>query len=79
MHRHMHGLEVSLAGVTDLSAEEMSHVAGIFHRQQGTVNESAFRDCVRTLRAECRSGKVSNDDDLLALRNQMLERKGTKP
>ena len=76
---HQQGLEVSIGVLTDLSEEEMSHVAGIYHQQQGPVNETAFRDCIRTVRAESNSGKVQSDDDLLKLRNKMLERKGTKP
>ncbi|MBO5318053.1 MAG: DNA primase, partial [Oscillospiraceae bacterium] len=79
LQRHRQGLEVSIGALSELSEEEMSHVAGIYHRQQGPVNEGAFRDCVRTVRTESQSGKVQNDDDLLALRNKMRERKGTKP
>ena len=71
------GLEVSLGVLTDLSAEEMSHVTGIAHRTQGPVNETAFRDCVRTVMDQSRSKEVSTDDDLLALRNKLKESKGT--
>ena len=74
--RFSHGLEVSLS-VLELTAEEMSHVAGITHRHQGTVNAEAFRDCVRTVLAEHQSAGVSSDDDLMALRNKLKERKGT--
>ena len=71
------GLEVSLGVLTDLSAEEMSHVTGITQRVQGPVNETAFRDCVRTVLAQRQSKQVSTDDDLLALRNKLKESKGT--
>ena len=75
--RHAQGLEVSLAVLEDLSPEEMSHVSGICHRQQGPVSEQAFRDCVATILAQKQSAGVSSDDDLLALRNKLKERKGT--
>ena len=76
--RHRDGLEVSLAGISDLSTEEMSHITGIFHRHQGPVSEQALRDCVQTILAEHQSSKVETADDLLAFRNKMKERKGIK-
>ena len=76
--RHSTGLEVSLGVLTDVTGEEASHLAGIGQRHQGPVNEEAFRDCVRTILAEHQSAKVSTDDDLLALREKLKERKGTK-
>ena len=78
LSRYRTGLEVSLS-VLELTAEEMSHVAGITHRHQGTVNADAFRDCVNTVLAERQSAGVSSDDDLMALRNKLKERKGTNP
>ena len=76
--RHDQGLDVSLGVLTELTGDEMSHITGIYHRQQGPVNEQAFRDCVRTVKAEHQSANVSSEDDLLALRNRMKERKGIK-
>ena len=76
--RYSTGMEVSLGVLADLTGEEASHLAGIGQRHPGTVNEDAFRDCVRTILAERQSAKVSTDDDLLALRNKLKERKGTK-
>ena len=61
----------------ELTPEEMSHVAGITHRHQGTVNRDAFLDCVRTVLAQYQSAGVSTDEDLMALRNKLKERKGT--
>ena len=78
MQRHAQGHEVSLAVLSDFTAEEMSHVAGILQRQQGPVNEQALSDCVRTIQAEHRKANVSSEDDLLALRERMKERKGIK-
>ena len=76
--RYQLGAEVSLAVLTDLSQQEMSHLAGICSKEQGPVNCTAFADCVRTVLAQCQSAKVSSDDDLLALRNKLKESKGTK-
>ena len=76
--RHEDGLEVSVAGLTEFTGEEMSHVAGIVHRHQGPVNEQALRDCVRTIQAEHGKSHVSSEDDLMALRERMKERKGIK-
>jgi DNA primase len=71
------GLEVSLGTLTDLSEDEMSHMAGIVY-QQDVINEDAFRDCVRTVRAEHQSKQVTTEDDLMANRKRMMERKGMK-
>ncbi len=76
--RHGQGLEVSLGVLEDLTAQEASHIAGICQRHTGTVNEQAFRDCVKIVLDEQQSRLVSTDDDLLALRNKLKESKGTK-
>ena len=76
--RHRAGLEVSLAGLTDFTSEEMSHIAGISQRQQGPVNEQALLDCIRTIQREHQSSRVETEEDLLAIRNRMKERKGIK-
>ena len=74
--RYEQGLDVSLGVLSDLSAEEMSHVTQVFHRQTGPVNEQALADCIRTIKAEHSSANVSTEDDLLAFRNKLRERKG---
>ena len=74
--RYAEGLEVSAAVLSDLTAEEMSHITGIIQRQQGPVSEDAFRDCVHTILAEHQASAVSTEDDLQALRNKLKERKG---
>ncbi len=76
--RHDEGLEVSLSGLTDLTPEEMSHVAGILHQQTGPVNEQALRDCVRTIQQEHQSASVGTEEDLLAIRERMKKSKGIK-
>ena len=76
--RHDQGMEVSLGVLEELTAEEMSHVAGILHRQEGPVNERALMDCVRIIREEHQSGSVATEDDLLRFRDKMKERKGVR-
>ena len=76
--RHDQGMDVSLAVLEELSAEEMSHISGICARQEGPVNEQAFMDCVRTIHREHQSSKVTTEDDLMALRNKLKESKGIK-
>ncbi len=78
VQRHAEGLEVSLTGLSDVTSEEMSHVAGIIHRQQGPVNEQALQDCVRTILAEHSKKNVSTEEDLRILQEQMKKRKGIK-
>ena len=46
---HQSGMEVTLAAVTDLSAEEMSHIVWVCQRREGPVNEDAFSDCITTI------------------------------
>jgi len=75
--RYRQGLEVSLGVLSDVTEEEMSHLVGISQRYQNTVNETAFRDCVATVRKVVQSKAVSSNDDLLALRNKLKESKGT--
>lgn len=74
--RHAEGFEVNLAVLGDLTAEEMNHLTGVCQRHQGPVNEDAFKDCVRTVLNQRRSKEVVTDDDLLALRDRLKERKG---
>ena len=67
-----------MAVLTDFSPEEMSHLAGILHRNQGPVSDKALKDCVQTILAEHQSGTVQTEDDLLKFRERMKERKGIK-
>ena len=78
LDRHSRGLEVSLGVLAELRPEEMSHLTGISQRQQGPVNEAAFKDCLNTVRGATQSKNIESDDDLLAFRNKLRERKGTK-
>ncbi len=77
MGLHKAGMEVTLGALTDLSSEEMSHLAGISQRVQNTVNEQAFNDCVKTVLGSSQASDISTDEDLLAFRNKLKESKGT--
>ena len=76
--RHRQGMDVSLSVLMEFDGEEMSHLAGILQRQEGPVSEEALSDCIRTIRSEQVKKQVSSDEDLLALRNKLKERKGMK-
>ena len=76
--RYAQHLELCVGVLEDLTAEEMSHLVGITQRHQGPVNETALADCIRTILAEYQASGVSTEDDLMALRNQLKERKGVK-
>ena len=76
--RYRQGLDVSLTGLSDVTAEEMSHIAGLVHSQQGPVSEQALSDCVNTILAEHDKKNVTSADDLLLVREQMKKRKGIK-
>lgn len=78
LQRHKQGLEVNLSVIADLTPEEMSHVAGITQRQQGLVDEDAYRDCVRTINGVVQAKNIASDDDLMKFRNKLKESKGTK-
>ena len=76
--RHLLGQNVALAGLTGFEPEEMSHIAMLLRRQEGPVSEQAFQDCIKTIKDEHQSSRVETEEDLLALRNKMKERKGIK-
>ena len=76
-NRHRAGMDISLGVLSDLTSEEMNHLTGVCQRQQGLVNEQAFRDCVAIVLNQRRSKEVVTDDDLMAFRNKLKEKKGT--
>ena len=78
IRRHTEGYEISIGILTDFTSEEMAHVAGIAQRQQGPVSEQAFQDCIRTILDEHGRANVDSDEDIMALRNKMKERKGIR-
>ena len=76
--RYKRGLEVSASVLEGLESDEMAHLAGILQRNQGPVNEQAFADCVRTVLESYRARNTVTEQDLLALRDKMKEKKGLK-
>ena len=68
---------ISLAVLSDISGDEMSHLAGMLY-EQDVVNEEAFQDCIQTIHNKHQSGQVSTEADLLEYRNKLRERKGLK-
>ncbi len=71
------GLDVTVAALTELSPEEMSHIVSVCQRRDGPANEKAFSDYAKTILGISASAKISTDEDLLAFRNQLKESKGT--
>ncbi len=76
--RYREHLEVHIGVLTDFTAEEMSHIAGLTQRHAGPVSETVLADCVGIIRAEYQAENVSSDDDLLAMQKRLQERKGMK-
>ena len=71
------GYAASIDTLTDLTPDETSHLTGIY-RSFGTVNEQAFLDCIQTIQSEHRTSSVQTADDLMAVREQLKQRKGMK-
>ena len=76
--RYRQGLEVNLAVLGDFTPEEISHLVGVAQRQEGPVNEGALGDCIAIIRSQHQAETVSTDDDLLAYRNKLKDKKGLK-
>ena len=76
LQRHKEGQDATLTGLTDFSSEEMAHIAGILQRYDDPVNAQALRDCARTIRMEHQTNKVRTEEDIMALRSRLRERKG---
>lgn len=76
LQRHRQGLKVSLGVLEDLTPEENAHMAAVAQKQQGPVNERALEDYMHIIRQEYDSRSVSSEQDLLALRDKLRERKG---
>ena len=75
--RYHQGLDVSLGGLSDFTAEEMSHLAGI-SQQQGPVNERSLLDCADTIREEYQKSQTKTEDDLMRFREKLQKSKGIK-
>ena len=75
--RYHQGLDVSLGGLSDFTAEEMSHLAGI-SQQQGPVNERSLLDCADIIREEYQKSQTKTEDDLMRFREKLQKSKGIK-
>ncbi len=76
--RYRQNLEVSLGVLTEITPDEMSHLTGVCQNRQTGDAEQAFRDCLAVLRGVTQAKGIASDDDLLAFRDKLKERKGTK-
>jgi DNA primase len=76
--RYREHLEVHIGVLTDFTAEEISHIAGLTQRHSGPVNEAVLADCIGIIRSEYQAENISSDDDLLAMQKRLQERKGMK-
>ena len=76
LQRHRDGMDISLAVLADLTTEEMSHLAGVTQRQQGSVSQNAFLDCVKIILNASQAKSVTSDDDLMVFRKKLKESKG---
>lgn len=76
--RYAQNLDISLGVITDLTPEEMSHLTGVCQNSQTSAGEAAFKDCLAVIRGVTQAKAVASDDDLLAFRDKLKERKGTK-
>ena len=74
--RYDSGLEVRAAVLEDLSAEESAHIALVLQRQEGNVSDQVVADCVRTIQSQHQASQVHSEQDLLAMREQLKQRKG---
>ncbi len=74
--RYAAGQDVSLGVLSDITPEEMSHLAGVTQSQAGPVNEAAYRDCVKIILGASAAKTVATDDDLMAFRKSLKESKG---
>lgn len=75
--RSREGLQVSLASLgEDFSAEELAHLAQMSQKKTELVSEDAFRDYLEIILDESAKAGVRTDQDLLALRDRLKQKKG---
>ena len=75
--RWRQGLQVSLAGLGEgFTAEELAHLAQMSQKKTELVSEDAFRDYLEIILDESAKAGVRTEQDLLALRDRMKQKKG---
>ena len=71
------GLQVSLAGLGEqFTAEELAHLTQMSQKKTELVSEDAFRDYLEIILDESAKAGVRTDQDLLALRDRLKQKKG---
>ena len=75
--RSLAGLQVSLAGLGEqFTAEELAHLTQMSQKKTELVSEDAFRDYLDIILNESAKAGVRTEQDLLALRDRMKQKKG---
>ncbi len=75
--RSREGLQVSLASLgEDFTAEELAHLTQMSQKKNELVSEDAFRDYLEIILDESAKAGVRTDQDLLALRDRLKQKKG---
>ena len=75
--QHLHGGLCSLAALEgQFTKEEMEHLSGVAQKGGALVNEEALRDYQNTIREAYAKREARQDQDLMALRNRLKEKKG---
>ena len=71
------GLQVSLAALGEqFTTEELAHLTQMSQKKTELVSEDAFRDYLEIILEESAKAGVRTDQDLLALRDRMKQKKG---
>ena len=75
--RGREGLQVSLAALGEgFTAEELAHLTQMSQKKTELVSEDAFRDYLGIILDESARAGVRTDQDLLALRDRLKQKKG---
>jgi len=75
--QRLHGGLVSLAALEgQFSKEEMEHLSGVAQKGSALVNEDALQDFVKIIREEYAKREARQDQDLMALRDRLKNKKG---
>ena len=65
-----------MAPKNKFTKEEMEHLSGVAQKGGTLVNEEALRDYQNTIREAYAKREARQDQDLMALRNRLKEKKG---
>ena len=59
-----------------LTPAEMAHLTAVLQKQDAPLSDDAFDDCVRIITEEHRRAQITNADDLKAMQERLLKKKG---